>query len=231
MTPIPGRTVSNLDSSWVFENEEESWSTSSDDNSSNDGVTGSLIADLPPNSDDDEDDSQTPPSELAEKIRGILAHITEAGLTLGSFLHAVSWGDAGCVRDPKIRAARTALMNSPELPVILKNWWMPPRSSASRKSRSQGAHSVLEEFAVECIQGALDSELDALCNQFRTPDDIQEDFFTGTHFALLAKQCKTAAPILWGLLSASVSKKSRVDQNSKKAPSKVILFHLFTFRD
>ena len=129
--------------------------------------------------------------------------------------------------DPKIRAARTALMNSPELPVILKNWWMPPRSGASRKSQSQGAHSVLEEFAVECMQGALDNELDMLCDWFRTPDDIQEDFFTKTHFPQLAKQCKTAAPILWGLLSVSVPKKSRVHRNSKKTPFKVIYVPLF----
>ena len=121
----------------MSEDDEESWSTSSDDNSSDDGGSGDLIADLPPNGDDDDDhenDPQTSSSELAEKIRGILAHISRAGLTLGSFLHAVSWGDAGCVRDPQIRAARTALMNSPELPVILKNWWMPPRTSTSRKS-------------------------------------------------------------------------------------------------
>ena len=135
MTPNPGCTGSRLDSSWMFEDDEASWSTSSDDNSSDDGESGSLIAELPPTNsdeddgdgDDDEDDSQTPSSELAETIRGILSHISRAGLTLGSFLHAVSWGDAGCVRDPQIRAARTALMNSPELPVILKNWWMPPR--------------------------------------------------------------------------------------------------------
>ena len=117
----------------MFEDDEESWSTSSDDNSSDDGGSGDLTPDLPPNSDDDdhEHDSQTPLSELAEKIRGILAHISRAGLTLGSFLHAVSWGDTGCVHDPQIRAARTTLMNSPELPVILKNWWMPPRTSTS----------------------------------------------------------------------------------------------------
>lgn len=117
----------------MFEDDEESWSTSSDDNSSDDGGSGDLTPDLPPNSDDDdhEHDSQTPSSELAEKIHGILAHISRAGLTLGSFLHAVSWGDTGCVHDPQIRAARTTLMNSPELPVILKNWWMPPRTSTS----------------------------------------------------------------------------------------------------
>ena len=210
----------------MSEDDEESWSTSSDDNSSDDGGSGDLIADLPPNGDDDDDhenDPQTSSSELAEKIRGILAHISRAGLTLGSFLHAVSWGDAGCVRDPQIRAARTALMNSPELPVILKNWWMPPRTSTSRKSRPQGAHSILEEFAVECVRGTLDSELDALCEQFRTPDDIQEEFFTGIHFKQLVEQCQTVAPMLWGLLSASAYTKSQVRRNSKKTPSKVLL--------
>ena len=176
MTPNPGCTGSCLDSSWMFEDDEASWSTSSDDNSSDDGESGSLIAELPPTNsdeddgdgDDDEDDSQTPSSELAEKIRGILSHISRAGLTLGSFLHAVSWGNAGCIRDPQIRAARTALMHSPELPVILKNWWMPPHSRASQKSRPQGACSALEEFTVECMHGTLNNELDVLCNQFRT---------------------------------------------------------------
>ena len=209
----------------MSEDDEESWSTSSDDHSSKDGESGDLMADLPPNGDDDdhEHDPQTSSSELAEKIRGILAHISRARLTLGSFLHAVSWGDDGCVRDPQIRAARTALMNYPELPVILKNWWTPPRTSASRKSRPQGARSVLEEFTVECVRGTIDGELDALCDQFRTPDDIQEEFFTGTHFKQLTEQCKTVAPMLWSLLSASAYTKSQVHRNSKKTPSKVLL--------
>ena len=137
MAPVPECIKSYIESSWMSEDDEESWFTSSDDNSSDDGGSGDLIANLPPNDNDNdnhENNPQTSSSKLAEKIRGILAHISRARLTLGLFLHAVSWGDAGCVCDPQIRTAHTALMNSPELLVILKNWWMPPCTSTSRKS-------------------------------------------------------------------------------------------------
>ncbi|KAL4066537.1 hypothetical protein J3A83DRAFT_4074664, partial [Scleroderma citrinum] len=112
------------------------------------------------------------------KIHSILSYISDAGLTLRSFLHAISWGDHDYVCDPQIHAACTALMNSPELPIILKYWWMPPHSATSWKLHTHGAHSVMEQFSVECLQSTLTHELDTLCDHFWTPDDVQEDFFT-----------------------------------------------------
>lgn len=52
------------------------------------------------------------PSALATEVKQVLAQMSSLGLTLPKFLHAISWGDAYCVRDPQIRGARLALMSS-----------------------------------------------------------------------------------------------------------------------
>ena len=236
MIHTPGRV--ELDTSWLCEDDEEDWLTSTDDgddylgsatflHSTLSGYSAtSLSADLALDDSDDEQNTRKPPSELVQKIRSILSSISDAGLTLGSFLHAISWGNRGCVGDPQIRNARTALMSSPELPIILKHWWMPPHSAVSWKSCTHGAHLVMVDFSVKCLQSTIIRELNTLCDRFWTPDDVQEDFFTGTHFTQLAEQCKTIAPTLWRLLLASAHTKQQADRNTtKKNPSKVT--HLF----
>ncbi|KAL4075287.1 hypothetical protein V8B97DRAFT_2022281 [Scleroderma yunnanense] len=155
-----------------------------------------------------------------QKIHSILSYILDARLMLESFLHAISWGNHDCVCDPQICAAHTALMNSPKLSIILKYWWMPPQSATSWKSCTHGAHSIIEQFSVECLQSILTHGLDTLYDCFWTPDDVQEDFFTGTHFAQLVEQCKIIALILWRLLLASAHTKKQADWITKKNPSK-----------
>ncbi|KAF9221030.1 hypothetical protein BS17DRAFT_712270, partial [Gyrodon lividus] len=72
------------------------------------------------------------------------------------FLHAISWGDPGCVADNQVQGAHTTLMNSDELPFILQNWWKPPHSTASRKSCTKAAHNVVEDFTHKCLRDVLD---------------------------------------------------------------------------
>ena len=227
-----------LDTSWLCEDDKEDWLMSTDNGNDYLGSATFLCstlsgysatsssADLTLDDSDDEQNTWKPLSELVQKIHSILSSISDAGLTLGLFLHAISWGDHGCVGDPQIHNARTALMSSPELPIILKHWWMPPHSAVSRKSCTHGAHLVMVDFSVKCLQSTIIRELNTLCDCFWTPDDVQEDFFTGTHFTQLAEQCKTIAPTLWRLLLASAHTKQQADRNTtKKNPSKVT--HLF----
>lgn len=159
--------------------------------------------------------------DVVEKVKFVLAQITAVGLTLPKFLLALSWGDPGCTSDANIRGARTSLMNSDELPVILRHWWKPPRSSASNKSRTRAARNVMEEIAQTWLREALDSELDEVSAILHTPDDVSEEFYTSTKFDDLAKEIEEIAPVLWSMLQHSTYTEKQEKKKTKKNATKV----------
>ena len=163
------------------------------------------------------------PSALAIKVKQVLTLMSTLGLTLPGFLHALSWGDADCIKDPQIRGARTVLMNSNELHTILQHWWKPPRSTVSHKSRSHAARCTMEAFASNCLHDVLDQELEDVARLMKTPDDVSEEFYTSTKFAALAADTKTTAPVLWSLLHQSAYTERQVRRNSRKDPTKVCM--------
>jgi hypothetical protein len=60
--------------------------------------------------------------DVAGPIRQVLTAMDEAGIDLTILLDGVSWGTPDCTRDAKIRYARSTLLNSKELPSILRRW-------------------------------------------------------------------------------------------------------------
>ncbi|KAF9231490.1 hypothetical protein BU15DRAFT_90901 [Melanogaster broomeanus] len=150
------------------------------------------------------------------KVKHVLTQMAAVGLSLPGFLHAISWGDPGCVADSQVRGARTALMNSEELPFILQNWWKPPRSAASRKSRTKAARNVMEDFAHKCLRDVLDQELDGVSEILKSPDDVSEEFYTSTKFEDLALEFEEVAPTPHILARQE-------KRNSRKNPDKIVL--------
>ncbi|KAJ7899480.1 hypothetical protein B0H14DRAFT_2274939, partial [Mycena olivaceomarginata] len=63
-------------------------------------------------------------------------------------LDGLSWGDSAYTTDDAIRTARTQLLNSPELPRILRHWHKPPGPLKSKGARPKGATVAMEEFAI-----------------------------------------------------------------------------------
>ena len=99
----------------IRDDEEQEGSDSEDNNSytSPDSDSDEMRSD--PEAEDPNDTS----TELSEKVHKVLDYINLLGMSLPLFLDALSWGDKGCIRDEKIKAARTALMGSAQLSGIL----------------------------------------------------------------------------------------------------------------
>ena len=91
----------------------------------------------------------------------VLDCIEEQGLNLAIFLWAISWNNLQLVKDATARCARTALMNSEELPEILKNWHKPPRKHGDG-IRTQAAHGIITTFALGIACNTIDEEMSAL---------------------------------------------------------------------
>ncbi|KAJ7938842.1 hypothetical protein B0H13DRAFT_1496236, partial [Mycena leptocephala] len=110
-------------------------------------------------------------------VKMILALMDGIGINVPIFLDALSWGDAACTLDAKIRYERSALLNSTELPNILQRWWKPPRRPGSKKARPKGATAAMQNFAFNCSLQVLELELENLADIFKSPagPDVTEE--------------------------------------------------------
>jgi hypothetical protein len=160
---------------------------------------------------------------LLTPVKHVLAVMDTLGINVPIFLDALSWGDSDCIQDAKTRYARSALMNSEELPGILRRWWKPPRTVTSRKKRARGARPVMEEFAVECAQDIINRELEAISGSLLSPagEDIKEETFTSLIFNQMITDMMTNAPTLWKLLRGLAYTPKQHKVNTEKNPDKV----------
>jgi hypothetical protein len=193
----------------------------------------------PSQSDDQSDDSENvalPPIQLrntqrlreqmdgslVERVVKVLDFMAGLGINLPIFLDALSWGDAACIFDAKVRYARTGLMKSKELPLILRQWWKPPRTPGSGNSRSAGATTVMEQFAQECTAKVMHRELEKLAALFKSPpgDDVAEEQLTGTSFNETINKVQKISPHLWSLLHGLAYREQQQENNTRKSPEK-----------
>jgi len=160
---------------------------------------------------------------LAEPIRKVLTYMDALGINVPIFLDGLSWGSTDCTMDAKIRYARSALMNSEELPGILRRWWKPPRPEGSKKRRPKGARQVIQAFVAECMQDTLDRELEAVAPSLLSPvgEDIREEFLTSLVFEGMIENMKASAPTVWKLLYALAYTPYQQMRNTEKNPDKV----------
>jgi hypothetical protein len=160
---------------------------------------------------------------LVELIRPVLILMDQQGINLPILLDAISWGDADCIQDAKIRYERSAFMNSRELPVILRRWWKPPRSTVLRKKRPRGAACIMECFAAECTEATLNRELEAVASSLISPvgEDIKEETLTSLVFNKMIVSMQNQAPVLWKLLHSMAYTPTQQARNSAKKPDKV----------
>jgi hypothetical protein len=160
---------------------------------------------------------------LVEPIKYVLAVMDRLGINLPIFLDALSWGDADCIQDAKVRYARSSLMKSKELPGILRCWWRPPRSAGSKNKCARGAGPAMESFAAECTQHILNRELEAIAAYLVSPmgEDITEETLTSLVFREVIEDMKNDAPILWQLLCTMAYTPDQQKRNTEKNPDKV----------
>jgi hypothetical protein len=144
---------------------------------------------------------------IAQKVRHILDCISSHGLDLPLFLDALSWGYPECHSDRKIQYARTSLLASEELPIILRRWYKPPRSFIEAKGRRPaGAQATLHHFALECVIDKIDQEMKASASHFSSPaKELSEYHLLNTDFVKLMLQAQSHAPTLWQLLHQATS--------------------------
>ncbi|KAJ7718343.1 hypothetical protein B0H16DRAFT_1740112 [Mycena metata] len=172
-----------------------------------------------------------PKPQLVKDVNIILDMMASLGLTVASFMDALSWGSTVCTQDAGIRNARTRFLASPELPSILRRWHKPPRPPQSRDARPAGAAAVMAQFALEISLEILEEELELAANIFESPvgDDIKEEHLTGFSFSKTVKQVKEVAPSLWSTLFRLARTPSQQIRSPNKNPANTILIIIAIF--
>ena len=159
---------------------------------------------------------------LFNKITNVLQFMDAQGINLTIFLDALSWGDPECNSD-KIRYARTGLLLSEELPLILQRWWKPPRVPGSPHARTQGATEALNNFASSCFSVIAEKELEKLTPLFfsHTAHDVTEDELTSIKIPDAVETVQRLAPCLWSLLHGMAVTQRQQENNTRKNPNTV----------
>ena len=162
---------------------------------------------------------------VAERVWKVLEFMSTVNLDLTGFLDALSWGDPSCFNDPKIRYARSSLLKSQRLPIILHRWWKPLRTPGSHNRRPDGATETMKNFALTCLEEIYVKELNNLSESFSSPagDDVTEEDLKSNHFVDAIQKTQEKAPHLWSVLHSLSTTKKQVTRNTHKKPEKVIL--------
>ncbi|KAF7326135.1 hypothetical protein MKEN_00465000 [Mycena kentingensis (nom. inval.)] len=153
--------------------------------------------------------------EVEQKLLTVFDALRATGMDLPVFLEAVCWGRTCAVKNARIRTARTTLMLSEQLPVIMQRCLKPPRwSSSTRKKRAAGARAeLLPRVARLCVEEMkLEMVLLGPMLTTNTATDVSAASLTGFTFTNMHAEMKGKAPLLVGVL----------DSLSERHPSPII---------
>ncbi|KAJ6448999.1 hypothetical protein C8R45DRAFT_849982 [Mycena sanguinolenta] len=170
-------------------------------------------------------------ADLASKVKATLTVMDGLGINLPIFLDALSWGDPDCTQVAKIRYERSVLLNSIELPGILRRWWKPPRAASGKRKRPKGGRNAMQTFALDCAVHVLELELELVADLFKSPTgpDVTEKELTGTSFPKMISEVKKCAPNLWRVLMQLARSPMQRLRSPKKNPAKVSFFLISYF--
>jgi hypothetical protein len=158
---------------------------------------------------------------LYARAMAVLHCIEAQGLNLAIFLWAISWNNVHLVKDATARCARTALMNSEELPEILKNWYRPPRKHGTG-TRTQAAHETITSFALELTCSTLDEEMSALADIMSLPqEELSEEALLSIRWKALVSDVQETAPAMWKLFRHAAYTPLQDARNTIKNPDSV----------
>ncbi|KAJ7048080.1 hypothetical protein C8F01DRAFT_1197046 [Mycena amicta] len=137
--------------------------------------------------------------EVESKLLKVLDTLDATGMDIPLFLETVCWGRQSAVRNARIRSARTTLMVSDQLPVIIKRCLKPPRwNSSTRKKRATGGRKQLLPVITEACLEAMRAEMVALGPLLTTniETDVRAASLTGFTFPEMHTQMTETAPVL-----------------------------------
>jgi hypothetical protein len=154
---------------------------------------------------------------ILRKVQAVCKLLTDLDLSIGDFIHALSWGDPECTADDVVRYHWMALLQNDLLP-ILQNWNKPPYT---HKYTGRGTE-ITKTFAVECVTEVVQEEMKTISKLFQSdPDPLSLASLMSFNFSETATKLKKNAPVLWHILKKVGWSVRQAQQNTHKTPENV----------
>ena len=159
---------------------------------------------------------------MKNKVIAVLDYMKKLKINLPILLDAVSFGHDDCRNDYTINSARVQLICSNELPKILEQWYMPPKSSPNSK-RPIGAKWAFQDLAIRVVKDRMCEEMeDAASNFLRTnTHSLLVDDLQVTTYEDIIHNIKIHVPVTFDILvtcatGAKERKKSKIDRRENE---------------
>ncbi|KAF7800317.1 hypothetical protein EIP86_011567 [Pleurotus ostreatoroseus] len=159
--------------------------------------------------------------QRCEQAIDYLAEQLNLDLTLLLY-YCTSWTVPEATANAKIQYARTALMWSQELPVILKNWHKPPRRHNAGIC-TRAARSALDSLAEDVIKRRINTEMRTIAPFMRAPPDEVKAANIMFDIEDMIDTVKVAAPTFWTILRSAFYTPAQDERNVLKDPDLSIL--------
>jgi hypothetical protein len=163
---------------------------------------------------------------FVDRVTRVLDFMNSLQIDLPLLLWAISWNVPELRSDPNVIYARTALMVSVELPVILTHWHKPPRAHNSG-IRTKGAHETMTRWAISTVSTLLESEMGTI-DAMMTPDEpLSEESLLATKWQDMISDVQRHAPNTWRFFRHAAYTTMQDRRNTVKTPDAVSIYGLF----
>jgi len=152
--------------------------------------------------------------DLVKRVEMALVCMDNLGLDLPILLHALSWSNEPLISNNTAKYHRSVLMNSLELPEILKQW----------SKKSEAARRSLTQWATDHVTQLINTEMNAVVEKLRCDgEDLSEETFLSITPRSVTLLLKPEVPTLWRILK-SASRTSQQEKRKKEELKKVYAF-------
>lgn len=157
--------------------------------------------------------------ELAKRlILDALSFLEETNLSLPLLLDLICYGCLNIVSDPKIRWARTSVVQYDHLADLLDRMCTPPRTSAGG-ARSEGASAIMKPWARQVTMKDLGREMQQINRLLKSPlQEFSTEHLLDIHLDKIMKEIKTEAPSTWEVLKSLSWTEQQQSRNTLKTP-------------
>jgi hypothetical protein len=160
--------------------------------------------------------------EIANIVVNALEELEKLRLNLPLLLELVSWGNAACRSNLRIKSARMLLLKYSNLSNLLTKWCYPPPSDKGGK-RPDGARVAMEDWAFTCVEKIVQREMDVVVAPILKShkSQMEEEHLLGIDIDKIRFNIKRDAHRTWSLVRRLVYSVQQEKRNKQKNPDGV----------
>ncbi|KAF9784435.1 hypothetical protein BJ322DRAFT_1021189 [Thelephora terrestris] len=165
-----------------------------------------------------------------QTLKQALDVLREGEMDVVGFLDVLCWGYRFAIADLTTKSARTNLMHSDQLAVVVSHWFCPPQTSQGGP-RAGGARHVLLPLVINTVKDIINNEIDVVVEELKEDSaDITEQSVLGAVIDEVQERVLVIAPVFYDLVMKAAWREKQEERNTLKDPTKasvMCFMHLY----